>query len=192
MQGPKTQWIAAMAAGLLLACPGCKGDDGDGAGDGSEPTTEGTGDTEETATPAETPTPADGQESAQAFSEALHKALENIPDESRELVVPGGIKAEDGAVPYEANCSSCHGNGGGGDGAAASFLNPGPGDWTTGDRFGKTRVGEKFYLVTHGVGGGSAMPGYEAAMSDKQIWAIIAHLQTLGPVAPAPEPAPAP
>jgi len=192
----RTRGIAWLLAGLLMACGGCGGGGTDEpTGDGTEPPTEETTGAEEVATPAEGPTEDEAAVTPGALSEALQKALESVPEASRELTVPGGIHASDGAAPYEASCASCHGISGKGDGASASFLNPGPGDWTTGDRFGKTRVGEKFYLVTHGVGGGSAMPGYEAAMSDKQIWAIIAHVQTLGPSAPdapAPEPPAAP
>jgi len=94
MERTQRRWIAVAVAGLVLACLGCEGDDTDGAtGDGSEPPADGTGDPADAATPAESSTPTETQEPSQAFSEALQKALESVPEESRELTVPGGINA---------------------------------------------------------------------------------------------------
>ena len=79
-----------------------------------------------------------------------------------------------GATLFPANCASCHGANGQGDGPLAATLPEPPADltaahlWMHGD-------GELFWWLSHGIeapDGGMAMPGF-ANLSDDDRWALI-------------------
>lgn len=112
-------------------------------------------------------------------SAAMTSAIEAIPEEARARAVPADIDRERGGQDYETTCTFCHGAAGRGDGTAAEALEPRPGDWTDDERFGLTTPGEKAWLVLHGVGEGSAMPGYRMALSENQVWQLVAYLGKL-------------
>jgi len=116
---------------------------------------------------------------AAGLSASLTSALEKIPAEDRVRTLPEGTDAAAGKPAYDSQCVACHGATARGDGAAAAFLDPGPGDLSSAARAVKTTAGEKAWLITNGVGGGSAMPGFSATLDQEQIWQIVAHLDSL-------------
>ena len=142
--------------------------------------------TEVEATPTpEPPTAQETEEPTEAVTEAsepdglpsaaLTAAIAAIDEEHRGAGIPSDIDRERGGQDYETTCTFCHG-------AAAEALDPRPGDWTDDERFGLTTPGEKAWLVLEGVGEGSAMPGYKLALSENQVWQLVAYLGKLNEV----------
>ena len=92
----------------------------------------------------------------------------------------GGGSTASGAAIYNANCATCHGEGGRGDGPAAVGLEPPPADltdgvWVTGDGSLPAIVN----VVANG-SPGTAMIGWKGTLSDAEINAVSAHIQSLG------------
>lgn len=75
-----------------------------------------------------------------------------------------------GQAVYAAQCATCHGKAGQGDGAAA---NPPPRNFTASDgwRFGRAPL-EMFHTVTDG-SPNTAMAAYQSALSVKDRWAVV-------------------
>lgn len=88
-----------------------------------------------------------------------------------------------GKEQFAAQCVSCHGSEGRGDGAAASALNPKPRNFTLGDGW---KIGRKpsqvFKTLKEGVPG-SAMGSY-ATLSTDDRWGLIHYVLSLGPTPP--------
>ncbi len=85
---------------------------------------------------------------------------------------------------FAAQCVSCHGANGQGDGAAAAALNPRPRNFHSGDSW---KIGRKpsqvFKTLKEGVPG-SAMGAY-ATLSTDDRWGLVHYVLSLGPSAPA-------
>jgi mono/diheme cytochrome c family protein len=84
-----------------------------------------------------------------------------------------------GAAVYSANCVSCHGATGLGDGAAASTLNPRPANLAWLSRMPMSRW-DPFMYWTIAEGGaqfGTAMPAFKDGLSRADVWAVIAYVQ---------------
>jgi mono/diheme cytochrome c family protein len=81
---------------------------------------------------------------------------------------------------YERDCASCHGPAGLGDGAAGAALTPPPSNIASAS---KRHIATDTYLFwTIAEGGapvGSAMPPFKAALSESDVWQIIAYLRRL-------------
>lgn len=80
---------------------------------------------------------------------------------------------------YAANCASCHGDTGLGDGVAGSSLDPKPANLTQSVK--ETSDGYLYFRILKG--GmmdpvNSAMPSHEGLLTDQQIWQIISFIQT--------------
>jgi len=99
-----------------------------------------------------------------------------------------GGDAAAGKVLFEANCASCHGVSGKGDGPVGAALNPPPRDFTVGafkfDPNGDGTPGEDADLVQvikkgAMAFGGSALMAPWPTLTDAQINDIIAHIRTL-------------
>lgn len=91
---------------------------------------------------------------------------------------PGDL--ERGRGLFEQNCASCHGPQGLGDGEAGAALTPAPSNlaWISGRRIATDAY--LFWTIAEGgVPVGTAMPPFRAALSDNDIWVIIAHLRQL-------------
>ncbi len=89
----------------------------------------------------------------------------------------GGVS---GQAVFAANCATCHGDGGRGDGPAATGLEPPPADltdgtWTTGD--GSLQAITN--TIEHG-SPGTAMIGWKGTLTDAEIAAAAAWVQELG------------
>jgi mono/diheme cytochrome c family protein len=86
---------------------------------------------------------------------------------------------ERGAEVYKANCASCHGPTGYGDGPAASSLNPRPANLAWLSRMPMSRW-DPFMFWTVSEGGapfGTAMPSFKDSLSDADRWAVIGYIQ---------------
>jgi high-affinity iron transporter len=88
------------------------------------------------------------------------------------------LRPDSGRLLYQANCASCHGTSGMGDGPAAKGLNPPPP--ALGSRAAmETATPELMYrMISIGVTG-TAMPGYEGKLSSTDRWNVVAYLTEL-------------
>ncbi|MDZ5455706.1 MULTISPECIES: FTR1 family protein [Azohydromonas] len=75
-----------------------------------------------------------------------------------------------GAALYQAQCASCHGAGGHGDGPLAARLDPKPVAFTERERARSRSVLALYQIVTQGVGG-TSMPGF-ASLPESDRWAL--------------------
>ncbi|MFQ5882191.1 MAG: c-type cytochrome [Candidatus Methylomirabilales bacterium] len=96
---------------------------------------------------------------------------------------PASKDVEAGRRIYQKRCVYCHGPEGGGDGPAASFLNPRPRDFTQGlFKIRTTPSGELptdediFRTITRGMPG-AAMPDWKN-LSRKERWQLVSYLKT--------------
>ena len=87
----------------------------------------------------------------------------------------------EGESLYQANCSSCHGVGGEGDGPASGGLNPKP------QNLAETQSNQSdAYLYWRISEGGlmepfnSLMPAWRGLLDEDQIWQIITYIRTMG------------
>lgn len=84
-----------------------------------------------------------------------------------------------GQVLFAVHCVACHGAGGAGDGPAAAGLRLRPADLTAPHLLDHPD-GELFWWLSHGIDdpeGGLAMPGFSAALSEADRWALIDYLR---------------
>ncbi len=94
---------------------------------------------------------------------------------------PNPVKADVASVArgkqlYQANCASCHGAGGKGDGPAGAALNPKPVDLTV--MAGHHPDGDFAWKIANGRG---PMPGWKGVLSEAQIWDTVNFIQSLAP-----------
>ena len=85
-----------------------------------------------------------------------------------------------GAILYAADCASCHGLDGQGDGQAGSALDPKPVNLALGQA--NLSDGYLFWRISDGGAMkpfGSLMPPWKSLLSETQIWQIISYLRTL-------------
>ena len=114
----------------------------------------------------------DGEDGpAAADTAAVSEAADAPPRDSGEA---------SGQAVFAANCATCHGDGGRGDGPAAIGLEPPPADltdgaWTTGD--GSLQAITN--TIEHG-SPGTAMIGWKGTLTDAEIAAAAAWIQQLG------------
>jgi mono/diheme cytochrome c family protein len=104
-----------------------------------------------------------------------------VPDEYAGLtnpVPPDSASLERGASLYATNCASCHGDGGMGDGPAASALDPAPAPVANSSQM--LADDYLFWRVSEGgVPFGTSMPAWK--ISDEQSrWDLINYMRTLG------------
>lgn len=79
------------------------------------------------------------------------------PPPSAALSTEAGHLSHGGEL-YAARCVPCHGEAGDGNGPAAAALTPGPADFTDSDRWAKTSVGTKIWIVQNGIKGTGMAP----------------------------------
>jgi mono/diheme cytochrome c family protein len=94
---------------------------------------------------------------------------------------------ERGARVYAANCASCHGETGLGDGPAGRQLSPPPANLAWLSRMPMSRW-DAFMFWTVSEGGaplGTAMPSFKASLPESDRWAVIAYIQASLPPATA-------
>ena len=111
------------------------------------------------------------------------KAEDKVPDQYVNQTNPfkGKADAADaGKAIFAANCASCHGDSGKGDGPAGATLNPKPADLSEPAK--NDTDGEILWHVAEGSAAGepgSAMPAWKGTLTQDQIWQVITYLQTL-------------
>lgn len=89
--------------------------------------------------------------------------------------------AAKGKTLYQANCVTCHGPTGHGDGPAGAALDPKPANLAVLQK----NLGDDFLLWRISEGGAMApfnsqMPSWKSILSEDQIWLVITYLRTLG------------
>ncbi len=87
-----------------------------------------------------------------------------------------------GKGSYEQLCTSCHGPGGKGDGAAAAALDPKPRDLTDKAYMSKVSDAQLFEVVKNGgaaAGKSPLMPAWGGALGDDQIRDLIVYVKSL-------------
>lgn len=119
-----------------------------------------------------------GPDEAGDVDETTTEGVETSPDAAD--TAAAGQTSAGGQAIYVANCATCHGEGGRGDGPAAVGLEPPPADltdgvWVTGDGSLPAIVN----VVANG-SPGTAMIGWRGTLSDAEIEAVAAHVQSLG------------
>lgn len=94
-----------------------------------------------------------------------------LPD-SREIV-------DKGKALYEGKgtCFNCHGTDGGGNGPAATKLNPSPRNFRHRGFWRHRAEGELFWVIKYG-SPGTAMVGFGQVLSDEEIWSLIQYERT--------------
>jgi mono/diheme cytochrome c family protein len=84
-----------------------------------------------------------------------------------------------GQQVYQANCASCHGASGKGDGPSALGLRPRPSDFSQHMIPGNHTDGQIFLWIKDGVPG-TPMPAWGQRLNDEQIWQLVTYLRTFG------------
>lgn len=87
---------------------------------------------------------------------------------------------ENGKITYLVYCASCHGEQGQGDGPSAAALNPRPQVLST--HQSDLSDGHLYWRIAEGGASEpfkSAMPSWKNALSERQIWEVVAFLRTL-------------
>ena len=91
---------------------------------------------------------------------------------------PASVAA--GKKLYDAQCASCHGAAGKGDGKAGAMLKPTPSDLTDGDwKHGQTD-GDIFIVIRDGAKQ-TGMRAYGSRIPTNDIWNLVNFVRTLGP-----------
>jgi len=104
-------------------------------------------------------------------------ALESVPADFAGKANPlGANAATDGAKVFQANCETCHGTQGHGDGPAGQVLDPQPKNLPE----LAARAGDDylFWRVSTGKPGTSMAP-WAGILTDEQIWQAVAYIRTL-------------
>lgn len=152
--------------------------------------------TEAAAMAARLPSPSD-EEARRAFEAALAivnrtgspDAVMTVVDAALEALaarhgvalveIPESVAvAAHGASLYRVHCASCHGDRGRGDGPAAAGLDPPPPDLADAGALADATPLDFFRRTTVGVSG-TAMPGFEALLSEDDRWAVAVYASTL-------------
>jgi mono/diheme cytochrome c family protein len=93
----------------------------------------------------------------------------------RNPIQPTRQNLQQGAQTFQDVCSTCHGEGGAGDGLLSRTLNPKPANLTDAKRMNRNSDGELFWKITNGR---RAMPSWKQ-LPAKQRWQLVSYLRTL-------------
>jgi mono/diheme cytochrome c family protein len=124
-----------------------------------------------------------GESPAENTQEAGGEAGETVPSQyagKNNPMAGNADAAAKGKTTFEANCVSCHGTGGKGDGPAAASLTPKPSNLI--DSMKENKVDFIFWRISEGgamAPFNSAMPAWKDTLSEDERWQIVTYLQTL-------------
>lgn len=107
---------------------------------------------------------------AEGLASRFQVSLEDVPARAPLL--------SRGAEVYQAQCASCHGTVGRGDGAASAGLSPVPSDLTDFRNLADRTPLDFYRRVTIGVAG-TAMPAFESRLSAEERWAVALYASAL-------------
>jgi mono/diheme cytochrome c family protein len=95
--------------------------------------------------------------------------------------------AQRGAIVYSADCASCHGDSGLGDGPASRTLTPPPAQLGWLAQLPMSRWDPFMYwsIAEGGAKFASGMPSFKGKLTDEQIWSVIGYIQARLPKAKA-------
>ncbi|MBI3546617.1 MAG: cytochrome c [Gammaproteobacteria bacterium] len=94
----------------------------------------------------------------------------------RNPVAANRASIERGRKLFQANCVTCHGAQGKGDGPAAAALNPKPADLSV--MAGQHPDGDFAWKISNGRG---AMPPWKQTLKPNQIWDLVNFVQSMAP-----------
>ncbi|MCX7587067.1 c-type cytochrome [Phenylobacterium sp. 58.2.17] len=99
----------------------------------------------------------------------------------------GAATIKHGAAVYAANCTSCHGTTGLGDGEAARALSPRPASlaWLSNMPISRWDAFMYWSVAEGGEQFNSGMPAFKDSLSKDDIWAVIGYIQAHLPAAKA-------
>ena len=112
--------------------------------------------------------------SAQTDAKAAEAAKMKNPVRADPSSVSAGKKL------FDAQCASCHGTAGKGDGKGGAALNPKPSDLTDTEWKHGNSDGAVFVVVRDGIEK-TGMRGYASRMTTNDIWHIVNYVRTLSP-----------
>ncbi|MGH2429156.1 MAG: c-type cytochrome, partial [Candidatus Limnocylindria bacterium] len=112
-----------------------------------------------------------------AGSQALVQAVNATPPAAAQAQNP--VPAEQASVDrgervYRANCASCHGPDGDGDGPTSAAMPPAPRHLA--EVVPQQTDGELAYRIANGLSG-TAMPGFAATLSETDRWDLVNYLR---------------
>lgn len=98
----------------------------------------------------------------------------------RNPLAPTDDNLAEGKKLYDQNCSACHGPSGLGNGVAGKQLNPPPSDIAASTKTPMATDGYLYWTIAEGgVPLHTAMPAFENALKEDQIWKIILYIRRL-------------
>lgn len=114
-----------------------------------------------------------GSNEAASGTSSAHPSVEKLatsPPVNAALVMPAGLKgnAARGKRFYLANCATCHGANGDGNGPRAYFINPKPRNFLAADSRARLNRPALFYAVALGKQG-TEMPAWDKVLSKQEI-----------------------
>jgi len=98
------------------------------------------------------------------------------------LSIPQETLAQ-GQELYKANCASCHGLQGSGDGSEAASLQVAPTNFTDQERMASRSPTQLFEAISAGIA--PAMPTFDTKLTEDERWALAAYLRSLTFASPA-------
>lgn len=143
-----------------------------------------------TATPSETGTPSAGETPATVAAgggdAAQLEDLENADgmegyEEVMKMTVPASSadSVAKGKELFAANCASCHGDAGLGDGPAGAALDPKPRNLTKTDEYKYGHMELAGYRTVHYGVDGTGMAPLGEQLSPEEIWSVVHYVKTL-------------
>jgi mono/diheme cytochrome c family protein len=103
-----------------------------------------------------------------------------VSTEQANPIAPDSESVAAGQTLFIANCASCHGPTGKGDGPVGLTLNPHPADLSQHAIPGVHTDAQLYEWITNGFPG-SAMPAWKATLSDTDRWNLVNFIRTLAP-----------
>jgi mono/diheme cytochrome c family protein len=124
-----------------------------------------------------------GAHAAQQHDAAQHDAGAHTHPDAAKLKNP--VPADPASIAtgkkiYTANCVSCHGETGKGDGKMAANMSPKPPDLSDASWKHGSSDGEIFTVIRDGAKG-TPMRGFASKMTPQEMWSVVNYLRTLGP-----------